>query len=130
MKMHSHDSTSSEMAPKFRWAATYLISGLQGLMGHRSHGRPSRLQASMRDIRNAMLECLAQNGVDAKSVIHMKIAYANDIQDLWYLRGDVMAVIAAHEGEVAAKKKLAQISERFSGLLPRALTARNSPLCD
>jgi len=93
-------------------------------------GQPSRLQTSMREIRLAMLECLAQNGVDAKSVIHMRVAYANDIQDLWYLRGDVMAVIASREGEVAAKKKLAQISVRFDGLLPRALTARNSPLCD
>jgi hypothetical protein len=130
MKTHSHNPTQSEMAPKIRWAATYLISGLQGLMGQRSSGRPSRMQASIRDIRNAMLECLAQNGIDAKSVIHMRIAYANDIQDLWYLRGDVMAVIAANEGEVAAKKKLSQISERFTGLLPRALTARNSPLCD
>jgi hypothetical protein len=130
MKTQSNDLKQSEMAPKIRWAATYLISGLQGLMGHRSSSQPSRLQVSMRDIRNAMLECLAQNGVDAKSVIHMRVAYANDIQDLWYLRGDVMAVIASREGEVAAKKKLAQISESFSGLLPRALTARNSPLCD
>ena len=116
--------------PRFRWAATYLISGLQGLVGHRGVGQPSRMQASMRDIRIAMLECLVQNGADAKSVIHMRVAYANDIQDLWYLRGDVMAVIASREGEVAAKKKLAQISVRFDGLLPRALTARNSPLCD
>lgn len=118
------------MAPKFRWAATYLISGLQGLMGHRSVKQPSRLQASMREIRLAMLECLIQNGVDVKSVIHMRVAYANDIQDLWYLRGDVMAVVASREGEVAAKKKLDQISVRFNGLLPRALTSRNSPLCD
>jgi hypothetical protein len=130
MKTQFHNQKRSEMAPKFRWAATYLISGLQGLMGHRTVGQPSRLQASIRDIRLAMLECLAQNGVDSKSVIHMRIAYANDIQDLWYLRGDVMAVIASREGEVAAKKKLAQISVRFNGLLPRALTARTSPLCD
>jgi hypothetical protein len=130
MKMHSDTLKQNDLTPKVRWAATYLISGLQGLLGHRSSDQPSRMQVAMREIRAAMLECLGQCGVDAKSVVHLRVAYANDIQDLWYLRGDVMAVIAANEGEMIAKKKLALISERFTGLLPRALTARNSPLND
>jgi len=75
-----------------------------------------------------MLDCLVQYGVDAKSSVHMRVSYASDIEDLWYLRGDVMAVIASNDGEVVAKKKLAQISDRFNGWLPKGLTSRTSPL--
>lgn len=130
MKTHSDTLKKNDLTPKVRWAATYFLSGLQGLLGQRNNDQPSRMQLAMREIRASMLECLVQYGVDAKSIIHLRIAYANDIQDLWYLRGDVMAVIAANDGEMIAKKKLAQISESFTGLLPRALTARNSPLND
>jgi hypothetical protein len=128
MKIQSDTVVRSNNTPKVRWTAGFLISGVQSLLGNLSASGPSRLQNAMRDIRQSMLDCLAQYGVDAKSTIHMRVSYATDIEDLWYLRGDVMAVIASNDGEVVAKKKLAQISDRFNGLLPRGLTSRTSPL--
>ncbi len=75
-----------------------------------------------------MLDCLAHYGKDATSLVHLRVSYAKDIQDLWYLRGDVMAVIASADGEVVAKDKLSEISVRFKGLLPKGLVTRPSPL--
>jgi len=128
MKIQSDTVERSNLTPKVRWTAGFLISGVQSLFRSRSASEPSRLQVAMRDIRQSMLDCLAQYGIDAKSSIHMRVSYASDIEDLWYLRGDVMAVIASNDGEVVAKKKLAQISDRFNGWLPKGLTSRSSPL--
>lgn len=128
MKIQSDTVERSNLTPKARWTAGFLISGVQSLFGSRSASEPSRLQVAIRDIRQSMLDCLAQYGVDAKSSVHMRVSYASDIEDLWYLRGDVMAVIASNDGEVVAKKKLAQISDRFNGWLPKGLTSRTSPL--
>lgn len=116
------------MNTKVRWTASFLMSGVQSLFGHRSSANPSRMQKAMREIRTSMLECLSQYGVGNKTSLHMRVAYANDIQDLWYLRGDVLAVIASSDGEAVAKRKMEKISSRFRGLLPRGLVARNSPL--
>ena len=54
--------------------------------------------------------------------------YANDVQALWYLRGDVMAALASTQGEASARKKVQQITEMFHGLLPGSLHSRPSPL--
>jgi hypothetical protein len=101
---------------------------MQSLLGNRTAHDPSRLQSAVHDIREAMLDCLSQYGKDATSLVHMRVSYAKDIQDLWYLRGDVMAVIAASDGEAVAKAKLSAISSRFRGLLPKGLVTRSSPL--
>lgn len=128
MKNQLNTVQRSNVTPKVRWTAGFLISGVQSLFGGRPASESSRLQIALREIRQAMLDCLVQYGMDAKSTIHMRVSYASDIEDLWYLRGDVMAVIASHDGEVVAKRKLAQISDGFNGLLPRGFTSRNSPL--
>ncbi len=116
------------MNAKVRRTAGFFLSGVQSLFGSRPCDNPSRMQKAMREIRSSMLECLSQYGVGNKTSLHMRVAYANDIQDLWYLRGDLLAVIASSDGEAAAKRKLEKISYRFQGLLPRGLVERNSPL--
>jgi hypothetical protein len=118
------------MNTKVRWTASFLMSGVQSLFGNRPTQNPSRMQKAIREIRTSMLECLSQYGVSNKTSLHMRVAYANDIQDLWYLRGDVLAVIASTDGEAVAKKKMKKISVRFRGLLPKGLVARHSPLDD
>ena len=47
---------------------------------------------------------------------------------LWYLRGDLMAALAAIQGEAAAREKVAGITRMFQGLLPGSLNSRPSPL--
>ena len=55
-------------------------------------------------------------------------ATPTDIQALWYLRGDLMAALAAMHGEVAARQKVAAVTQMFQGLLPNGLNSRPSPL--
>ncbi len=86
-------------------------------------------QGGLEVIRMTMLEALEQHGSDASTLVHLRVRYANDLEDLWYLRGDVMAAIAANHGESIARKKIEQISNMFRGLLPKGLVSRPSPLC-
>ena len=86
--------------------------------------------AAMDDIRSAMLDTLNEIAVSMFPVVHLRIRYAEDVQDLWYLRGDLMAAIAAIDGEAAAKHKLRQITEMFKGCLPKGLSSRPSPLSE
>ncbi|MES2950079.1 MAG: hypothetical protein V4858_16175 [Pseudomonadota bacterium] len=88
------------------------------------------MQTALEDIREAMLDGLEVKGAATASKLELKVTYASDLNDLWYLRGDVMAAIAAVDGEAVARHKLDQISGMFKGLLPKSLTARNSNLRD
>ena len=89
---------------------------------------PSKQAASITEIREAMLSALGERGAQAYPVIQLRVTYAGDVQDLWYLRGDVMAAVADLDGELEARRALTSISTMFSGLLPRGLTSRLSPL--
>lgn len=88
------------------------------------------MQSALEDIREAMLNGLEVEGATTASKLELKVTYASDLNDLWYLRGDVMAAIAAVDGEAIARRKLDQISSMFKGLLPKSLTARSSTLRD
>lgn len=81
----------------------------------------------MEVIRDAMLGALNASRLDCPQVIR-RITHANDIQTLWYLRGDAMQALSSLHGERAAKHRMAEISAMFHGLLPRGLQARPSPL--
>jgi hypothetical protein len=85
------------------------------------------MQDRIEGIRDCMLEALGAEAPEF-AYIARRIRYAPDIQALWYLRGDLMAVLAAKEGETAAGRRIESISAMFAGLLPRGLGARNSPL--
>ncbi|WP_231402325.1 hypothetical protein [Caenimonas aquaedulcis] len=80
------------------------------------------------DIRESMLQVLGETGMRHFPQITRRIRYANDIQALWYLRGDLMGALAAMHGEVAARQKVGSITEMFRGLLPGSLDSRPSPL--
>lgn len=114
-----------------RWTAPNLITGMQSLFGKSTpslRGKP--LESALGEIRSAMLQNLCESGVQEHAAIQRKIAYAHGFQDLWYLRGDVMAAIAAANGEAAARQKILCISNMFKGYLPRGLVSRPSPLND
>lgn len=89
---------------------------------------PRKQATSITEIREAMLKVLGERGAQAFPVIQLRVTYADDVQDLWYLRGDVMAAIADLHGEAEARRALASISTMFAGLLPRGLASRLSPL--
>jgi hypothetical protein len=51
-----------------------------------------------------------------------------ELEDLWYLRGDLMAVLAGMYGELAARQKLESITKMFEYMLVPGLRSRPSPL--
>lgn len=89
---------------------------------------PSVLQDRTDDVREAILAAMGEFGEKNFPGIVRHVRYANDAQGLWYARGDVMKVLAAVHGESIAREKLALISEKFEGLLPRGLNSRPSSL--
>lgn len=91
-------------------------------------GTTRKQASSITEVREAMLKALGEQGAQAFPVVQLRVTYAADIQDLWYLRGDVMTAIADLHGEQEARRALASVSNMFSGLLPRGLTSRPSPL--
>ena len=112
-----------------RWTTLNIVSGMQSLLSKGVDQDTSDLSSdALEDIRQAMLDELAIRAYQTYPAVQMRVSGASDIQDLWYLRGDLMAAIAAREGEAAAKLKMAHISNMFKGLLPRGLSSRHSPL--
>lgn len=79
-------------------------------------------------IRNAMLDALSATAAGPYSVIRLRVTYAQDLQDLWYMRSEVLEAVAAVDGEAVARRKLVHISQMFNGYLPRSLATRPSPL--
>ena len=75
-------------------------------------------------IRELMLHALGEYGEKKFPAIARRVRYAPDVQGLWYARSDVMAILANTYGETVAREKIAHISQRFNGLLPKSLTGK------
>lgn len=76
----------------------------------------------MEDIRTAMLDALSElDGVQQTSASRAwaDIARASDVQALWYLRSDVLRLLADFYGELVARKRLHEITELFRGIVPK-----------
>jgi hypothetical protein len=111
-----------------RWLKPSLRSSIYGLLGNTVAPSESVLESGTEDIRESMLTALGDGGSKQFPQITRRIRYASDIQALWYLRGDLMAALAAKHGEVEAREKVAAVTAMFQGLLPNSLTSRPSPL--
>lgn len=86
-------------------------------------------ESRVKDIRQAMLDCLA--GLDEShhlARVWARVLYAPDIQALWYLRSEVMTLLARLLGEAAAHSQLSTITTMFQGLLPSAQQPRPNRL--
>ena len=111
-----------------RWLKPSIRQSIYGLLGHSTEPSASTLENGTEDIREAMLVLLGDVGPKRFPHVTRRVRYANDIQALWYLRGDLMAALAAMHGEVAAREKVAAVTRMFQGLLPNGLNSRPSPL--
>jgi len=107
-----------------RWIPNSVVSGIQSIFHGTVDSQNSRIEAALEDIREAMLNELNGANKVQTSKLELRVTYANTIQDLWYLRGDIMEAIAVVDGEALATQKLRQISSMFNGLLPGSLTSR------
>lgn len=111
-----------------RWFKGSIRSSIYGILGNPVGPTESTLETGTEDIREAMLGLLGESGPKQFPNVTRRIRYANDIQGLWYLRGDLMAALAALQGEAAARQQIQKITKMFQGLLPGSLTSRPSPL--
>lgn len=107
------------------WNST--LGSICSVMGAGSQATPV-LDDAVADIRRSMSEALGRPVGVAALGIARRIESADDLQELWYLRADLMVVLAALKGEAKAREVLFELSSRFHGLLPRAFSSRHSPL--
>lgn len=83
---------------------------------------PSALDNRIETIRELMLDEIGQSGEKEFPRVVRRIRYAVNAQGLWYLRSELMAILAGIHGETVARQKITAISSRFKGLLPSSLT--------
>lgn len=93
-----------------RWARTSLRNSFFGWMAHQPAAEPS---ARLEDIRKAMLELLEQSPDGSNSAIERRVLFARNVDDLWYVRPDLMTAVAATRGESAARGCVAHITRMF-----------------
>jgi hypothetical protein len=111
-----------------RWFKGGIRNSIYGMLGNPADPSDSMLETGTEDIREAMLGLLGEAGPRQFPNVTRRVRYANDVQGLWYLRGDLMAALASTQGEAAAREKVQEITDMFHGLLPGNLSSRPSPL--
>jgi hypothetical protein len=109
------------------WFKPNIRNSLFGLLGN-VRGSDTRLGRGQDEIREAMLGLLDASAANQFPQVVRRIRYAEDLQALWYLRGDLMAALAATRGESKARDMMASVTAQFQGLLPGGLSSRPSPL--
>ncbi len=109
------------------WKSSKFASSLMSFFS--DSGSDSSSTFCIEEVRQAMLDCMySLEDSHRKARISAQVLYASDIQALWYLRSDVMNLLAALLGEAVAHARLALISDMFTGLLPAAQKARPNRL--
>ena len=83
---------------------------------------------SIEDIRTRMTEMLSTHEDDRAIIVRRRIRYADSVESLWFLRGELMAVLSRSKGEARALEMIASVSDMFDDLLPEGLRSRPSPL--
>src|SRR5262245_2224443 len=111
-----------------RWFKSNLRQSIYGLLGNPVLPSESVLETGVEDIREAMLGLLSEASGRELANVTRRVRYANDIQALWYLRGDVLAALANLQGEQAARQKVQRLTRMFHGLLPGSMNSRSSSL--
>ena len=107
---------------------SFLKNSLFSILGRDSSRLDAGRAKQLEHIREAMLSSLDFADDADLFPLERRIRNAKDVQGLWYLRADLMLILAGRLGETAARAKLEHITALFQGLLPRSLMARPSPL--
>jgi hypothetical protein len=84
-----------------------------------------QVQAAPRErieaIRAAMLEALAGTDAPGSRLLMLRVHCAEDAVGLWYMRPEVMSMLASRHGEATARRTLARLGTHFQGVLPAGL---------
>lgn len=79
------------------------------------------------NIRQTMLAMVDLDGSERAEKLARRIRYA-DLEALWFMRGELMGLLARSRGELAAREQLEGLSGLFAHMLPSGLRSRPSPL--
>lgn len=71
------------------------------------------VDVALERVRKAMLLMIEEHGGDDHIRLDMKINFAHQIAELWYLRPELMNMIAAAQGEQVAQECMAEITALF-----------------
>jgi len=110
------------------WFNSKLRSSFSALLGVASPAPPAGEGITLEDIRQTMMELAAQDSTERAQKLTRRIRYASDVEALWFLRGELMALLSRHLGEAAALGEVERLSAMFTDLLPSGLRSRPSPL--
>lgn len=113
-----------------RWFKPNMRSSFYALLAriHPPEPETTVLVHSVDSIREAMLDLAGDTPEGSYRHIGRRIRYAVDVHSLWYLRGDLMALLAGRHGESVARERIDELTEMFEEFLPRGLKSRPSPL--
>jgi hypothetical protein len=110
------------------WDSNFIKNRLYRCIGMGTARMHAVHNHRLEQVRTAMMDCLRQRTAQEVPSLQRRMARAQDVQTLWYLRADLMGVLANGEGESAARTQLEEITQMFQGLLPKALMSRSSSL--
>ncbi len=83
----------------------------------------------LEDVREAMLASLhGLRQCERVDTLTRRLRWAPHAQSLWYLRMDVMTLLADQRSEAEAREVLRDLTRRFHGLVPTTHMARPSRL--
>ncbi|HZY18588.1 MAG TPA: hypothetical protein VFE82_08905 [Ramlibacter sp.] len=113
-----------------RWFKPNLRNSLHAIFSGGPTTLPPDGEAGfgLEDIRQKMLDLTSMDSDERTIAVRRRIRYADDVQALWFVRGELMALLAREHGEAAAYEQIEMISDMFVELLPRGLRSRPSPL--
>jgi hypothetical protein len=94
---------------------SWLSAGLSTISGwlYAAERQPKTTPQDLERARQAMLGALGEAGAAANARLHRRIRYAGDLDDLWYLRSDLMADLSLRHGEAQARTMLQPITALF-----------------
>ncbi len=108
-----------------RWAKTSLRNSF---FGWKANEPVAESNDDLEAIRKLMLQALEQNQDGPNSAIERKLLFAHDIDQLWYLRPELMTTIAASRGEAIANHCLTDITRQFEQRAPDRFKSIGRPL--
>ncbi|HPW09272.1 MAG TPA: hypothetical protein PLD78_16640 [Burkholderiaceae bacterium] len=111
------------------WKTSKFASSMLSLLRSGDSVLDASPDHRIEDIRRTMVECLRDvTPSDELTHVRSRVLYGRDVQSLWYVRSDVMNLIAGTHGETLAREQLVMLTDMFRGLLPKGLDSRRGGL--
>ena len=116
-----------------RWFMPKLRNSIYAMLSsvHAPTDEPparGRQPINLEDIRQNMLEMASLDTGERSLRLARRIRYASDLESLWFMRGELMGLLARRHGEAATFEQVEELSSMFADLLPAGLRSRPSPL--